>query len=242
MESKIKNIIREVPAEQTDLSFYFDGDCYNANSGDYNNTVFIVCNDRGRRYGLNIEEYNRVAKQAEGVSEGFYDVEHKESAWTSYETYKDVMQDWSIDYTSHKCHLLKEWYNGGGEVDDAESIAAFLTITTGKTWAVQSVYGYSQGDYAEVVYCVDNYSGEKTAKVFGEVWLGCAKEFGVIDLDENGEEMDSCYGYIVSDCEARGDDDYKRLVCEWAGINPDETRLEMIDGYHTYTKYDYRIA
>lgn len=241
MENKIKNIVREVPGEQAELSFYFDGDCYNENSGDYNNTVFIVCNDRGHRYGLNIDEYNRIVERAEGISEGFYDVEHKD-AWTNYETYKEVMQDWSIDYTSHKCHLLKEWYNGGGDVDDADSIAEFLTITTGKTWDVQAVHGYCQGDYCEVVYCADNYSDKKTAKTFGEVWLGCAKEFCVIDLDENGEETDSCYGYIVADCEAWHDEDYKRLVCEWAGIDPEETRLEMIDSYSTVTKCEYRTA
>ena len=240
MENRIKNIIREVPGEHADLSFYFDGDCYNENSGDYNNTVFIVCSDRGHRYGLNIEEYNRIVERAEGISEGFYDVEHKESAWTNYETYKDVMKDWGIDYTSHKCHLLKEWYKGGVEADDAESIADFLTITTGKTWAVQSAHGYCQGDYAELVYCTDNY--KKGVKALGEIWLGAAKEFCVIDLDENGEEADSCYGYIVADCEAWHDDDYKRLVCEWAGCKPEETRLEMIDGYHTYTKYEYRTA
>lgn len=240
MESKIKNIIREVPGEQADLSYYFDGDCFSESAGDYGYTLFIVYRDRHGMSGLNIEEYNRIIERAEGISNGFYDVEHKESAWTSYETYKDVMRDWGIDYTSHKCHLLKEWYKGNGEVDDAESIAEFLTITTGKTWDTSSAYGYCQGDYVQIVYCKQYYP--ENVEKYGEIWLGAAKEFCVIDLDENGEETDSCYGYIVADCEARGDDDYKRLVCEWAGIKPEETRLEMIDGYHTYTKYEYRTA
>lgn len=236
----MKNIIREIPGEHAELSFYFDGDCFNENAGDYGYTLFILFRDRYSLSGLNIEEYKRIVERAEGISEGFYDVEHKESAWTSYETYKQVMQDWGIDYTSHKCHLLKEWYKGGGEVDGAESIAAFLSITTGKEWDVSSAYGYCQGDYVEIVYCKQYYS--ENVEKYGEIWLGAAKEFCVIDLDENGEETDSCYGYIVADCEARDDDDYKRLVCEMAGINPEETRLEMIDGYYTYTKYEYRTA
>lgn len=240
MESNIKNIIREVPDEQAELSFYFDGDTFNERAGDYGYTLFIVHRDRHGLNGLNIEEYKRITERAEGISEGFYDVEHKESAWTSYETYKDVMRDWGIDYTSHKCHLLKEWYKGGGEVDDAESIAEFLTITTGKEWDVSSAYGYCQGDYVEIVYCKQYYP--ENVRKYGEIWLGAAKEFCVIDLDENGEEADSCGGYIVADCEARDDADYKRIVCEWEGLNPDETRLEMIDGYHTYTKYEYRTA
>lgn len=241
MESAIKNIIREVPGEQADLSYYFDGDCFNENAGAYGYTLFIISKQGyGRLGGLNIEEYKRITERAEGISEGFYDVEHKESAWTSYETYKDVMRDWGIDYTSHKCHLLKEWYKGGGEVDDAESIAEFLTITTGKEWDVSSAYGYCQGDYVQIVYCKQYYP--ENVRKYGEIWLGAAKEFCVIDLDENGEEVDSCGGYIVADCEARDDADYKRLVCEWAGCKPEETRLEMIDSYHTYTKYEYRTA
>lgn len=242
MESKIKNIIREVPAEQTDLSFYFDGDCYNANSGDYNNTVFIVQRDWGRVSGYNIDEYKRIMDRADEIASGFHDVENGTVYLNGYKpTFKDVMQEQGLDFSPSLCHKLREWAKGAN-VDKPAHVAAYLTVTTGKTWAVQSVYGYSQGDYAEVVYCVDNYSGEKTAKVFGEVWLGCAKEFGVIDLDENGEEVDSCYGYIVADCEAWKDEDYKRLVCEWSGCKPEETRLEMIDGYHTYTKYEYRTA
>ena len=91
-----------------------------------------------------------------------------------------------------------------------------------------------------MVYCPEHY--KQGVKAYGEVWLGCAKEFGVIDLDENGEETDSCWGYIVADCEARDDADYKRLVCEWAGIKPEETTLEMIDGYSVQTVCKYRTA
>lgn len=240
MESTIKNIIREVPGEQADLSYYFDGDCFNENSGDYGYTLFIISRDRFRLIGLNIEEYERVKEQAENVQDGFTDVENGEKHWDGDRiTFKEVMQDYAIPYTSHKCHLLREWAKEA-DANKPESIAAYLSITTGKTWETSSAYGYCQGDYVQIVYCKQYYP--ENVKKYGEIWLGDAKEFCVIDLDENGEETDSCYGYIVADCEARGDDDYKRLVCEWAGIKPDETRLEMIDGYHTYTKYEYRTA
>ena len=76
----------------------------------------------------------------------------------------------------------------------------------------------------------------------GEIWLGAGKEFYTIELDENGEETDTCGGYIIADCQAWKDEDYKRLVREWAGIPEDETRLEMIDSYRTVTKYTYRNA
>ena len=57
-----------------------------------------------------------------------------------------------------------------------------------------------------------------------------------------GEEIDSCYGYIVADCEAFRDEEYKKLVSDWAGIKPEECTLEMIDGCSTHTTYNYRTA
>lgn len=237
----IKNIIREVPGEQADLSYYFDGDCFNANGGEYGYTLFIISNEGyGRLHGLNIDEYKRVKEQAENVLDGFTDVENGETYWDGEKmTFKQVMKDNDIPYTSHKCHKLREWAKDAN-TGKPESIAEYLTITTGKTWDVTSASGYCQGDYVQIVYCPEFY--HENVRKYGEIWLGAAKEFCIVDVDENGEEGDSVYGYIVADCEAWKDEDYKRIVCEWEGLKPEETRLEMIDGYHTYTKYDYRTA
>lgn len=51
---------------------------------------------------------------------------------------------------------------------DADSIADYLTITTGKEWKVQSAYGYCQGDYAEIVYCPERY--KDGVKEYGDVF------------------------------------------------------------------------
>ena len=144
-----------------------------------------------------------------------------------------------ITYNSRKCHALKELFKDF-DANEPKDIATYLTITTGKTWATSSARGYCQGDYVDIVYCADRY--KNGVKNYGEIWLGCAKEFEVIDLDENGEEVDACGGYIVADCEAWRDEDYKRRICEWARIAPEETQLEMIDGARTYTEYSYRAA
>lgn len=110
------------------------------------------------------------------------------------------------------------------------------------------------GDYCYTLFIVgDRHTAVFNAEAWecGEIWLGCGKEFCVIDVedyaeDEDGEatytETDSVYGYIVADSQAWRDEDYKRLVCEWAGINEEETRLEMIDGSHVCTTYSYRVA
>ena len=237
-----KYIIREIPAEHAELEYYFDGDCFNENAGDYGYTLFLICHDRHGFWGLNDKEYKSVKETAESVLEGFSDVDGGETYWDGEKmTYKQVMKDNGLPYNSTLCHKLREWAKAVDDCEaDADAIAGYLTATAGKTWAASGASGYCQGDYCDIVYCTQYYP--ENVKKYGEIFLGCAKEFCVIDLDENGEEADSCCGYIVADCEAWDDADYKRLVCEWAGIDPEETRLEMIDGYHTYTKYEYRTA
>mgnify|MGYP000942323172 CR=1 FL=1 len=72
------------------------------------------------------------------------------------------------------------------------------------------------------------------------IWLGAYKEFCVVDLDDSGNEVDTCYGFCVADCQVKTEEDYKKLVCEWEGIKEEETSLEMIDEQKHYTKYIYK--
>jgi hypothetical protein len=238
MENK-KYIIREVEPESCDFSFYFDNDGLTSAAGDYCYNLFIISYDGwGRCSGFNMDEYKKVVDEAENLIDAFDRVGGGPYDFISF---KEAMQYVGcIPYSPRMCHALKEWWKHEPNVREAESIADYLTIKTGKQWAVSSARGYCQGDYVELVYCKDFYADG--VEKYGEVWLGAAKEFCVIDLDENGEEADSCYGYIVANCEAWQDEEYKKIVCEWACIPEAETQLEMIDGSHTYTKYDYRIA
>ena len=232
----MKHIIREVPAEYAEFDLYFDDDGLTSASGDFCNNLFIVCNDGwGRISGFNIEEYKNMQKEAEFIIDSFDNI----GGWYGYSSCKEAMESCGIEYNPRKCHLLKEWQKSADECKP-ESIAEYLTITTGKEWSVKSARGYCQGDFAQILYCPERY--KDGVEVYGDVFFGCAKEFVVIDLDENGEEADSVGGYIVADCQANADEDYKRIVCEWAEIDENETVLEMIDGQRTVTQYTYRTA
>lgn len=231
----IKHIIREVPPEACEFSFYFDDDGLTEAGGDFCINLFIIGDDR-RVGSFNREAYEKIQEQAEDVLDGFGNVIGRRSdyAYWTYASYKEVMETFGITYNSRRCHALKEWAKDA-DTSDPESIAAFLTIITGTEWEATSVRGYSQGDYVDIVYCAEHY--KNGVRHYGEVWLGCAREFCVVDLNENGAECDSCYGYIVADSEARDDEDYKRIVCEWAGIDESETALEMFDGYQQIAQY-----
>lgn len=251
MEKKINYIVREVPPEAAELNWVFDDDGLSEAGGDWNYTLFIVSNEGwGRLYGFNIDEYKRIRKDAEDLLDGFGWVEEKATDYDGKRiTYKAVMEDNRIPYNPTKCHALKEWAKSADNLD-TDDIAAYLTITTGKKWNSIGVCGYCQGDYVEVVYCEDYH---ENPKYYGECWLGCAREYCVIDVenykapkDEDEEasytETDSCGGYIVSDSQAWRDEDIKRLVCEWAGIPEEETVLEMIESTSYHTTYHYRTA
>jgi hypothetical protein len=253
MEKKINYIVREVPPEQTDFSFYFEDDGLTSAGGDYCYNLFVVAQSRNSS-GFNEKEYQNIQNEIENLLEMYTDIVNK-SNYAQYSSVGAMLFDVGLINSIHNTRRIKEitewlkacltWGNTSqtrtlAEYEPEETTAEYLTFKTGKEWTTDSAYGYCQGDYVEMVYCKEHYTDG--VKQYGEIWLGAGKEFYTIELDENGEEADTCYGYIIADCQARTDEDYKRLVCEWAGIPEDETRLEMIDGSRSYTKYNYRTA
>jgi hypothetical protein len=253
MEKNIKYIIREVPPEQSDFSFYFDDDGLTEKGGDYCCNLFIVAQSRNSS-GFNEKEYQNIQNEIENLLEMYSDIVNK-SSYAQYSSVGAMLFDLGLINSIHNTRRIKEitewlkacltWGNTSqtrtlAEYEPEETAAEYLTFKTGKKWATDSAYGYSQGDYVKMIYCPEYY--KDGVKHYGEIWLGAGKEFYTIELDENGEEINTCYGYIIADCQARNDEDYKKLVCEWAGIPEDETRLEMIDGYKTVTQYTYRTV
>ena len=253
MEKKINYIIREVPPEQTEFNFYFDDDGLTEAGGDYCYNLFIVAQSR-RSSGFNEKEYQNIQNEIENLLEMYVDIVNK-SNYAQYSSIGAMLFDLGLVSSIHNTRRIKEitewlkaclsWGNTSqtrtlAEYEPEETTAEYLTFKTGKQWDTDEACGYCQGDYVKMVYCPEHYTSG--VKNYGEIWLGAGKEFYTIDLDENGEEADTCGGYIIADCQARNDEDYKRLVCEWACIPEDETHLEMIEDSRTYTTYTYRTV
>lgn len=237
-----KYLFKEVSPKSCDFSWYFDGDCFDEKSGDYNNTLFILYYDRSSYTGINAKEYKNLSDKIYSLFEEFEEVEN---GYTDYDgkkiTYKNCMENNGIKYTSTMCHRLKLLYATYNGDIDCSLVAAYLRIVTGKEWRETSVSGYCQGDYVNIIYCSDNYT-EQSAEEAGNVYLGCAKEFSCTDYDENGQldENTTCYGYIVADNQAFTDEEYKNVLASYQGVKPDEIKLEMIDyDKPTYTRVTY---
>lgn len=250
---KKKYIIREVPAEETEFNYYFDDDGFTGKGEDYCYNLFIVAQSRNVK-GFNEKEYNNNQEEIGDLLVNYSDIIH-ENEWREYSSVGVMLLNNGLIEDSHQTQRIEAFtaffakclekpsspyrnYDNKFSAFNEEMTAEYLTLKTGKEWATDSAYGYCQGDYVKMVYCKECY--KDGAKQYGEIWLGAAKEFYLVDLDENGEEGESCYGYMVADCQARTDEDYKRFICKLEGISEEETTLEMVDGQQTYVKYTYR--
>ena len=218
-----KIIAKEVNPRYVDFSYYFDNDGLKSVGGE-NCAVYIVPGDRERYGGFNMEEYREIEEKAKAIINGFRDVSTK---WRNgYTTYKEVMEDNAIPYTSRTCHLLKEWVKYANPYDTGD-IAEFLTITTGEEWTVKAFTGYSQGDYCEVVYCVNHYTPERINEI-GELWLGCGTEFCI----------EGCYGYFVPESiRWREGETLRKYLADSYGCEPEELEIYLYEGEHIVTDY-----
>lgn len=214
-----KIIAREVNPAHVDFSFYFDDDGLKSAGG--KNCAVYIPGDRNN-YGFNFDEYKEIVEQADRIIDGFEDVK---SGY--YDSYKAVMQNNGVPYTSRKCHLLKEWAKTA-DTSDIGSIAEFLTITTGEEWSTRAFTGYSQGDYCDIVYCTAHYSEEHITEI-GKFWLGCGAEFSI----------DDCYGYFVTD-EIRWEagEALRKSLADTYGCKPEELEIYLYSGEHTVTDYE----
>ena len=197
-----KIVAKEVNPAHVDFSYYFDDDGLKSIGGE-NCAVYIVPADRRRYNGFNMEEYREIELHAQAVIEDYAD-------------------GYPVEET------LKEWAKTA-DTNNTDSIAEFLTITTGEEWTVKAFTGYSQGDYCEVVYCINHYTPEHINEI-GKFWLGCGTEFCI----------DGCYGYYVPDTiRWREGDELRQYLADRYGCRPEELEIYLYDGEHVVT--DYRI-
>ena len=221
MENR-KIIAREVAPEDTDFSFYFDGDCFSRRAGDRCYEVYIPGSRRVG--GYNEDEYKDVLNDIENILYEYSNGENSITRALEYAlSYEDAQR---LTMNTHKLHALKEWTKTA-DADETETVAEYLTILTGKNWDTRSFTGYSQGDYCEVVYCKDIYS-EKSITEIGKLWLNCGSEFTIDDVGGY---------YVIDDIRWTEDERLVSALAEQYGCNPDELEVQIYDGKECRIKY-----
>jgi hypothetical protein len=195
-----KIIAKEVNPAYVDFSLYFYDDSLKSVSGE-NCAVYIVPGDRRRYGGFNLDEYREIELHAQAVI-------------------NDYENGYSVEET------LKEWAEYA-DPHNTNDIAEFLTITTGEKWEVKAFTGYSQGDYCEVVYCINHHTPERINEI-GELWLGCGTEFCI----------EGCYGYFVPESiRWREGETLRKYLADSYGCEPDELEIYLYEGEHIVTDY-----
>ncbi len=229
-------IIRE--CENADFDFFFDNDCFSSAAGDFCYTVFTITSEHYGytthfTSGINEDVFETLWKEKDYI---LTDIDDYLNGYNDYKNIKEIMKDYNLSYNPKNAHTLKMLTD---KPDDINTFLEFLKIKTNKEWHCVSRFGYCQGDFVNVVFCpgfVDN----ETAKIIGDIYLGCGKEFSVIELDENGNEIDEVFGFYVADCQGYKPDDYKRIVSADFGIKEnDSVKLELIENYTTIRRANY---
>lgn len=228
MEGKI--IAREMSPDECDYEFAFDDDSIRGNC-DCEDDKYTILYIVGRECVFNETEYYEIVNTMESVQEYFSEITGKYN-YRSYDNYKQIMEDYDISYSPKKCHQLKmlfEVMENSRYRSEAENVAEYLTITTGKSWNVKSYHGYCQGDYCEVVYCTE-YHSEESADFYGKMWLGCGTEFCI----------DDCEGYYLTDDDRRNEDNLRNKLAEISGYKAEDLIIYLYDGYYVTTHNKYK--
>jgi len=231
-----KYIIREISPDCMDIDFYFDNDGFKTAGGDFNYCLFPVVDCNHCYY--NAEEFKTVENEYNSIACEVDDIVNGSNIY--YRNIKELMLDYNIPYNPRAAHALRVLCENESRLDFAETIAAFLSIKTGEKWSIKAGRGYCQGDFVDMIYCEKHYTKESIDAIT-DIYLGCAKEFCVIESED-----ETIYGFFVADSAIKdwrnSDNEYKKIVCEDAGLNPDNVTLEMIESSRTYTAYTYRAV
>lgn len=227
-------IAREVNPSYVDFSSYFDDDGLTNKGGD-NCACYIVQNERyGRLSGFQIDEYKDIISQAEQIINDYDNgngIGNNNYQYTSLGELLYHNQVLNSIHNTVKIRKFKEWLNGA-DASDTDSIAQFLTITTGEKWEVKAFCGYCQGDYCEIVYCPAHYTPEHINEI-GHMWLGCGTEF----------EIDGCYGFFVIDeLRWKEGEELRKYLADYYGCESEELEIYLYDGEHKVADYKLMTA
>lgn len=239
-----KITFREVDPEYFDNSWYFDDDGFTS-AVDPCYAVYII--PQRNSYGFNGEEYGQIVNTIEEAIEFYQDLKEGDMR-QGWETVAELLDGLGLvdglDDTEqiekltaflgmceadspYRGHRGSMWY-----ANESECVAAYQTIMTGKEWTVRTFHGYSQGEWAEIVYCKEEYSDDSIEE-FGKIWLGRASEFIAEGEEGYSEGAVLVPDHIVWD----GGQQLIDYLANMGGYDPTDVEVYLHKGYTKTPKY-----
>ena len=164
-----------------------------------------------------------------------------------YTNAADVLGDWlpcenGAAYNADECRAFAERLLRGDLDDDADALAALMSLVEGKPWKSRTIRGSCQSDWNEISYPADEWPDEALSVFECEYW-NTGDEWGVYEVDAAALEKidleDVTRDELEEACEmpcstyTHGWDDEKIKIelAEAFGAAPEDVVLLKFDGY-----------
>lgn len=179
------------------------------------------------------------------------DIENSKCA--EYADAADVLEDWlprenGAAYNADECRAFAERLLRGDLDDDADALAALMSLLEEKPWESRTIRGTCQSDWNEIAYPVDEWPDEALSAFECEYW-NTGDEWEVFEIDaaalekidledvtrdelEEACEM-PCYTYTHEWC----DEKIKIEIAEAFDAAPEDVVLLKFDVYVRTPRY-----
>lgn len=158
-------------------------------------------------------------------------------------TIAEILRDYHFEredgkpWTNQQKHTWRMLMESDDYTEDGAMLEA-MRLITGKEWDICSINGCCQGDWAEVIFPVDEYSREDLDRLEAD-YFNLGTEWIIHDEREAPETPADVSGYSVY-CYACSDDGIKKEIAAVEGVQPEDVELYFWTG--DVVEYKYRIA
>ena len=165
----------------------------------------------------------------------------------------DVLGDWlprenGAAYNADECRAFAERLLRGDLDDDADALAALMSLVEGKPWESRTIRGACQSDWNEIAYPVDEWPDESLSAFECEYWnTGDEWEVFEIDADElekidledvtRDELEEACEMPCCTYTHEWDDEKIKIEIAEEFDAAPEDVILLKFDGYVRTPRY-----
>lgn len=210
MSKENKHIITELTKEETDLIVHFR---------EHGGWLFILDEHDNE---ITDNNWLWLDKQAREMKTHFIKVNNKRNEL--YDNYKEVLEDYRIDYHSNRVKECKAWVKRAEKMTVLR-VCEFVNITEDYVELRTTIVKHGKKKVT-VIYDKNRHTKDESIHL-GKIALGQAREFSVKRI--GSEDYEEEYGYIVVDGQVENDKELKRLICKQAGIKVGDTVLRMLD-------------
>lgn len=194
--------------------------------------------------GVNVNEYDEFINQIESVLSAIDDG-FGETYW-QYESFEECLKNELYGSIEMNEKIIENWeklLNNDFDIDSYADICNALGLYTGKEWDYTIIKGCCQGDWQNVIYCVDDWSNEDIKRIeieyfnLGSKWLICENPIEDEELTSEDFDIDNIEHDFSMYCYSWNDNGIKEEIADCIGCNVEDVVLFKFNGYTRIANY-----